>query len=37
MKKSKYYIKKGSKTVRGWGIYIINLVAKLTDIYHILL
>ena len=32
-----YKKKEGSKRVGGWGIYIVNLVAKLIDIYHTLL
>jgi len=35
--KSRHYIKKGNKKVKGRGIYIINLITKLTGIYYILL
>ena len=35
--KLRYYIKKRSKRAGGWGIYIINLVARLTGIYYALL
>ena len=32
-----HYIEKGSKRVGGRGIYIINLITKLTGIYYVLL
>ena len=37
IEKLRRYVKKGSKRVGGRGIYIINLVIRLIDIYHILL
>ena len=37
VERSRRYIKKGSKRVGGRGIYIINLVTKLTGIYYTLL
>ena len=35
--KSRRYVEKGSKRAGGQGIYIVNLVAKLTGTYHALL
>ena len=37
VKKSKRCVEKGSKRVGGRGIYIVNLVTRLTGTYHILL
>ena len=37
VEKSRHCVEKKNKRAGGWGIYIINLVARLIDIYYTLL